>query len=78
MKAAGLKHPIFTFNQGPIIQFGDVTFGGIRTELYVPGGTIDLPPKKSASPGLAYLWGTNLHSASLGGKRFPALPIQMR
>lgn len=73
MKAAGLKHPIFTFNQGPIIQFGDVTFGGIRTELYVPGGTIDLPPKKSASPGLAYLWGTNLHSASLGGKIFPAL-----
>lgn len=73
MKAAGLKYPIFTFNQDPIIQLGDVTFGGIRTEFYVPGGSIDLPPKKSASPGLAYLWGTNLHNASLGGKRFPAL-----
>ncbi len=55
---------------------GATILGGTNPEMYEVSSQVLLTPKKGASPGVGYLWGTPLHEVRFGGRVVPGLTNQ--
>lgn len=62
----GLPEAAFSFFTDPSIESGVAIFGGDDPSRYDPSTLVELLPKKSPTPDLNYLWGTNVSNVSVG------------
>lgn len=72
-QSGAVSLPVVSFyTDGPNAK-GSAILGGDDPSLYDSTTQVELLAKKSTTPGLNYLWGTNLHKAEVGTTEIPAL-----
>ena len=74
---SGAVGPAFSIHTNPDTGSGAFILGAPDSSQYDPSTAVNLPPKKSVNPELAYLWGTPLANVQVGTVPLPALQNQI-
>lgn len=72
-----VRRPAFSYMTDGLSGTGQALLGDDDPSWYDEATEVVLAPKKSADPGLQYLWGTTLYAMKVGEKSLPALKSQL-